>query len=70
MSIYFNHIHYSLFSFLQKKKKLEKITVTEQITGNAGSFEQVKKDRDAFDTLFEHAPEKLELVKNVSYFFV
>ena len=23
------------------------------------------KDRDAFDTLFDHAPEKLSLVKNV-----
>ena len=47
---------------IQKKKKLEKITVTEQITGSSNP---VKKDRDAFDTLFEHAPDKLNLVKNV-----
>ena len=47
---------------IQKKKKLEKITVTEQITGSSNP---VKKDRDAFDTLFDHAPDKLTLVKNV-----
>lgn len=50
---------------IQKKKKLEKITVTEQITGSNGNSESnIKKDRDAFDTLFDHAPEKLSLVKN------
>lgn len=51
---------------IQKRKKLEKITVTEQITGSSGSSDSAnKKDRDAFDTLFDHAPEKLSLVKNV-----
>ncbi|CAF0731007.1 unnamed protein product [Brachionus calyciflorus] len=50
---------------IQKKKTLEKITVIEKITGsNASKDETSKKDRDAFDALFDHAPEKLELVKN------
>ncbi len=49
---------------IQKKKKLEKITITEKITGSANSTDEtIKKERDAFDTLFDHAPEKLELVK-------
>ena len=50
---------------IQKKKKLEKITITEKITGSASAKdENIKKERDAFDTLFEHAPDKLVLVKN------
>ena len=48
---------------IQKKKKLEKITVTEQITQSSNENKS-KIDRDAFDTLFDHAPEKLNLVKN------
>lgn len=48
---------------IQKKKKLEKITMIEKITGSS-SVESKKKDRDAFDALFDHAPEKLDLVKN------
>ncbi|RNA11113.1 alpha-parvin [Brachionus plicatilis] len=48
---------------IQKKKTLEKVTVIEKITGINAS-KDIKKDRDAFDTLFEHAPDKLELVKN------
>jgi len=48
---------------IQKKKKLEKITVTEQITQSTNE-NKAKIDRDAFDTLFDHAPEKLSLVKN------
>lgn len=48
---------------IQKKKKLEKITVIEKLTESA-SVETKKKDRDAFDALFDHAPEKLSLVKN------
>jgi hypothetical protein len=38
--------------------------VTEKITGSANSTDDaIKKERDAFDTLFDHAPDKLELVK-------
>ena len=29
-----------------------------------------KLDRDAFDTLFDHAPEKLSLVENVISFYL
>lgn len=53
-----------IFNF-KKKKQLEKMTVIEKITG--GVIEPKKKDRDAFDALFDHAPDKLDLVKNVSY---
>ena len=48
----------------KKKKQLEKKTVVEKITG--GVSEPKKKDRDAFDALFDHAPDKLDLVKNVN----
>lgn len=38
--------------------------VTEELTSTYADWGQKQEQRDAFDTLFEHAPEKLALVKN------
>jgi len=44
-------------------------TVPEDVTGNWGDRE-AKAERDAFDTLFDHAPEKLAVVKKSLQGFV
>lgn len=45
--------------------KLVHRTVREQITETYDDL-GVRCERDAFDTLFDHAPDKLQVVKKVS----
>jgi parvin len=45
-------------------------TVTEQLTGSYDELGMRIEPRDAFDTLFDHAPEKLQIVKRSLVNFV
>lgn len=62
--------------FCQQKKEgsLSHRTVLEEITSTYDDL-GMRCERDAFDTLFDHAPDKLQVVKkvclcNTSYFFI
>lgn len=57
------------YCFVDKQKRdgaLNHRTVLEEITSH---YEDVgmRCERDAFDTLFDHAPDKLQVVKKVSF---
>lgn len=55
--------------FLQKKDgALCHRTVQEQITSTYDDL-GMRCERDAFDTLFDHAPDKLQVVKKVNISF-
>lgn len=56
---------------VQKREgKLMSITVTEQLTGSYSEMGMKLEQRDAFDTLFDHAPDKLDIVKRSLVNFV
>lgn len=55
-----------LFSLLQKKEgSLSHRTIKEEITSTYDDL-GMRCERDAFDTLFDHHPDKLQVVKKVS----
>ena len=56
---------------VQKREgKLLSRTVTEQLTGSYDELGMRLEQRDAFDTLFDHAPDKLQIVKKSLVNFV
>lgn len=56
---------------VQKREgKLMSRTVTEQLTGSYSEMGMKLEQRDAFDTLFDHAPDKLDIVKRSLVNFV
>jgi len=56
---------------VQKREgRLHTRTVIEQLTGSYDEFGMRLEQRDAFDTLFDHAPDKLQIVKRSLVNFV
>lgn len=56
---------------VQKREgQLHTRTVTEQLTGSFDELGMRVEPRDAFDTLFDHAPDKLQIVKRSLVNFV
>lgn len=59
-----NSSSYVLFSFQKRDGSLSHRTVLEEITTTYDDL-GMRCERDAFDTLFDHAPDKLQVVKKV-----
>lgn len=61
----FMYLKYCLVDVQKRDGALNHRTVLEEITSH---YEDVgmRCERDAFDTLFDHAPDKLQVVKKVS----
>ncbi|MEQ2264590.1 hypothetical protein XENORESO_013556, partial [Xenotaenia resolanae] len=60
---------FSLCVFQKREGILQSKQIQEEITGNTEAFSG-RHERDAFDTLFDHAPDKLNVVKKTLITFV
>jgi len=56
----------NIFQFQKRGGKLDYRRVAEEITSTYDEF-GMRCERDAFDALLDHAPDKLQVVKKVIY---
>ncbi|KAF3854145.1 hypothetical protein F7725_022200 [Dissostichus mawsoni] len=64
-----DHVSFKWLSRWKREGILQSRQIQEEITGNTEAFSG-RHERDAFDTLFDHAPDKLNVVKKTLITFV